>query len=360
MTAGAEPPLPTPTVENATAELRHAPLPALVARLERIRATAADVVADTRDLRLIPPTDGSGWGYLRVPHYGELPLRRHAAIQLAEVSGVPMRYADRMATEMPDLLAENVNRWLDHAPARRLVRMAEDHVRAVVSDRYRVADNYDLAWLLADRAERHGAQVLDCSLTETTMSIRITVPGAAQLVRAGDTVVPGLRASNSEVGAGAWTVEPYTYRLLCRNGLIGEAALYRVHLGRAQAVGAIDYRADTLAAESRALLLQARDVVDATFDPETLSRIVEQLRAATAVPIHEPVRVLSRHVDALDLSDDRRAALLQAYGRAGDDTLYGLTQAITATAREAPTEDEQARLERYAGALLARPQEAVA
>lgn len=341
-------------------ELRRASLPDLVHRLERIRASAADVVADTRELALVPPTDGTGWGTLRVPGYGELPMTRHATVQLAEHTGIPTRYADRMAQEQPDLLSVNVNRWLQAQPARRLVRMAEDHVRAVLSDRYRVADNYDMAFLVADRAQAHGAQVMACSLTEERMSIRLTVPGAAQLIREGDSVVPGVLASNSEVGAGAFSVEPYVYRLLCLNGLVGEASLYKVHLGGKLEVGAIDYQADTRQAEARAFVLQARDVVDATFEPTTLGRVVARLRGTTTVPVLEPARVVERHADALDLTEESRRALLLAYGASGDGTAYGLIQAITATAREAGTEDEQLRMERYAGRILSDPAAAAA
>ncbi len=341
-------------------ELRRASLPDLVHRLERIRASAADVVADTREMALVPPTAGTGWGTLRVPGYGELPLTKHATVQLAEHTGVPMRYAERMATEQPDLLSANINRWLQHAPARRLVRMAEDHVRAVLSDRYKVVDNYDLAFLLADRAQAHGAQVIACSLTEERMYVRLTVPDAAQEIRAGDHVVPGLLAANSEVGSGAFSVEPYVYRLLCQNGLVGEASLYRVHLGGRMEAGAIDYQADTQQAAARAFFLQARDVVDSTFDPAALGVVIQRLRGATTAPVLEPARVLARHADALDLPEDRRNALLLAFGQQADPTAYGLIQAITATAREAGTEEEQVRLERYAGALLSAPAAAVA
>ena len=360
MTEGAVTPLPRVHDRTTIDELRHAKFPELMARLERIRASAVDVVADSRDLALVPPTGGNGWGTFRVPGYGDLPLSRHAAVQLAEHTGIPTRYADRMADALPDLLAENVNRWLQAQPARRLVRMAEDKVRAVLSDRYHTIDNYDVAFLVAERAQSHGAQVLTCSLTEERMSIRITVPNAATDIRAGDRVVPGLLATNSEVGAGAFSVEPYVYRLLCQNGLVGEASLYRVHLGAKLEVGQIDYQADTQQADAKAFLLKTRDVVDSTFDPATLARVVARLRGATEVLIHEPVRVLERHMDALDLTEDARKALLLAMGAANDYTAYGLVQAITATARDAPTVDEELRLQRYAGRILDTTAEAVA
>jgi hypothetical protein len=72
----------------------------------------------------------------------------------------------------------------------------------------------------------------ECSLTEKHMYLKLTVPQYQELVKEGDPVVPGLIVSNSEVGAGAFRVEPFLWRLVCKNGLIGTLRLYQIHLGQ--------------------------------------------------------------------------------------------------------------------------------
>jgi hypothetical protein len=75
-------------------------------------------------------------------HYGVTPLARR---QLADKLKIPYAYFERMREDQPALLDRNVNTWLQSEDERRMLRTLDGQVRAVLSDRYRRLDNFDLA-----------------------------------------------------------------------------------------------------------------------------------------------------------------------------------------------------------------------
>lgn len=343
----------------------------LAARLEHLRDTTRDVVADTRMIEMVIP---DGTPHLSVPGAGQYPLTRHASTQLAEKVGIPQRYFDRMAGSAPDLLAANVNRWLLQEPERRLIRVADGQVRALLSERYRPLDSYDLAVRVAERAVEHQAHVVEASLSETRMYLKLTVPGAreslgaltpvqkAEAVRSGrgianldaDYVVPGLVVSNSDVGAGAFRVEPYVYRLVCSNGMIGEMSLKQIHVGEKLDLGEIVFSERTQSLSDKTLWSKVSDVLDATFTPSTFRAMLDRLKGAQNVALPKVVEVVDVVARDLGITEERKARILQLVSVEGP-TAYGLAQAITGAAQDAPGVDEQVAAERYAGTLIADP-----
>ena len=347
-------------------------------------------MTDTRDLSVEvyetaepqqPGVEPNPWLVrLGIKGHEELPLNHHAHTQLAEKVGVPFAYYERMRKDAPQLFGQNVNHWLQNEPDRRLIRVAEGHVRAVLSDRYRVGlDNYNLAFKVAEQAKEHDATVLQCDLSESRMQIRIGVPNAREKVgemtaelrarysgsnyaRRGSTlmnidadyVVPGLLVSNSEVGAGAFRVEPYVMRLICWNGLIGESSLYKIHVGAKMELGEVVYSDDTLNTADELVWKQVRDIIDRTFDPAVLKAQVARLRGAKEVPVLKPVTVVDATAVKLRLSDKRREDLLRYFSAEGE-TLFGLVNGITRLAQDFTDPDQQSDFERQAGTILATP-----
>lgn len=373
--------------------LPHGSLVDLAQRLEAMKASTRDVVASTKDVAMEvyetpqpqqPGIEPEPW-LVRLGIRGEAkdyPLTRHAHAQLAEKTGIPFRYYSRMLeTGHAPLAAQNVNAWLNDEPERKLIRIAEGRVRAILSDRYRVLDNYDLALLTAQRAMEQKAQVLEASLTETRMSIKITVPHyqekigeltAAQkaLFKGRDThasrpnldadyVVPGVMVSNSEVGSAAFRVEPFVFRLVCWNGLVGQESLYKVHLGSRMEVGEVVYSDETRRLDDQALWAKVRDVIDATFNPDVFRGFVAKLRGAKNQEIAKPIEVTDAVAKNLSLSDQSKEALLRYFTVEGH-TVYGLVQGVTRLAQDYEDPDVQIEMERAAGEILAKPQAVLA
>jgi hypothetical protein len=91
----------------------------LAAELERQHRSKKDFMADTRRLALKPLASGTDNPHEHVMLEGVnggLALRPVAHTQLASPLGIPKPYYDRMLMAEPDLLCDNVNRWLEKQP----------------------------------------------------------------------------------------------------------------------------------------------------------------------------------------------------------------------------------------------------
>ena len=95
-------------------------------------------------------------------------LNKNAHRQLGLQLKIPAPYYERMRAENPGLLMANVNGWFQQSPdTRRMVRTLDGTARAILSDRYRRIDNYEVAQtVLPIISEMQGARIESCELTD--------------------------------------------------------------------------------------------------------------------------------------------------------------------------------------------------
>ena len=203
----------------------------LVNELERQRDSRLDLIVDTTGLMAI--ANEADEIRLEIPSYGEFPLTNWAHGQLADKLGIPRKYYERMRSAGRfELLAENINAWLE-GREKRLIRILDGKIRAILSDRYRIIDNYDLTFLALDEfKKKEVVEIYQIDLTETMLYIKAIDRTLVSEIRQEDIVNGGLIIRNSEVGASALRVEPFILRKVCGNGLILPYSLKKIHLGR--------------------------------------------------------------------------------------------------------------------------------
>lgn len=285
------------------------------------------------------------------------PVNDHAHGQLAARLGIPVKYYRRMQTEYPALLDQNVGGWFIKQPERRMVRMLDGRVRAVLSDRYRKLDNIDLMEhaVIPTLGDTPGLHFQVASLTPEKLHINALLPGLAAEIKRGDVVQAGVSIHNSEVGNGALKVQPRVWRLACLNGLLVDAlALSKYHVGRTADEDAYAvYTDETMKADDHAFFLKVRDVVKAALSESTFATIVEQLQRTTdpSAQIQNPVMAAERLADRYDLDGGEQASLLRHLATGGDLTQWGAINAVTAAAKSADTFDRQADMEAVGGRL---------
>lgn len=284
--------------------------------------------------------------------------------QIAGRLGIPQGYYDRMMKEKPGLLAGNVNAWLD-SDNRYMVRTLDGSARALLSDRYRPLDNLDLAECVLPTLAEGKAKVESCEITESRLYLKAVTPRITAEVKKGDIVQAGLIVSNSEIGLGAIKVEPLVFRLVCLNGaIVNDRAMKRQHVGRRSQFLELDnaeqyYRDETRQADDKAFWLKVRDVVKAMMDEAIFNRIVDRWREATEQKITaDPVKVVERVNKRLGLSDVEGGGVLRHLIEGGDLSAYGLMNAITRTAQDAPSYDRSTELERMGPQILELPRQA--
>ena len=192
-----------------------------------------------------------------------MPATAHAHGQMASKLNLPKVYYDRMLRQCPDLLAQNVNHWLGQSEDTSLIRLLRGQLRAVLSNRYRIVDHHEiLAMVVPELKEMgDGMTIASCQVTESKMYLKVINTNIEEAISVDDPVQAGFILSNSEIGNGSVSVEPFIYRLACTNGMILKDRRQRKnHVGRVTENHDL-YAIDTLAAIDNTFKLKLRDLV---------------------------------------------------------------------------------------------------
>ena len=329
----------------------------LAMELERQSEAKKDYITDTKLLKMTPTGEMGFDSGSRC----EFSVTDHTHGQIASRLDIPAKYYKKMRSEAPALLAANVNNWFHSKPERRMLRTLDGTARAILSERYRRLDNFDLASavlpVLAEMGE--GLHIVSTELTESRMYIKAVNKRVELEVKRGDVVQAGLVISNSEIGLGSLKVEPLIYRLICENGMIAQNfSQKRYHVGRSADEGDMYkiYRDETLKADDRAFFLKVQDTVRAAVDFNKFALIVEQMKAATEQRIEgNPVKAVELVQEQFRFSSDEGSGVLQHLIQGGDLTAYGLLNAITRTSQDVENYDRASELERDGSRVLSLP-----
>ena len=334
----------------------------LAQELERQLATKQDMVVPSSLMRYHTDEGGSCQVMIEandgVGRYGITTLARR---QLAEKLKIPFAYFERMRSEQPALLDRNVNTWLQTDNERRMIRTLDGQVRAVLSDRYRRLDNFDLAENVLPILQRlPDARFESVELTETKMYIKVITPRVQYEMAPGDVVQAGIVITNSEVGQGTLSVQPLVYRLVCSNGLIAsDRGLRKTHVGRilqSDEEAITVFRDDTLVADDKAFFLKVRDVVEAAVSEATFRQVAEKMQKTLDIKlIGDPVKTVEVLANRYILNEVERAGVLRHLILEGDLSGYGLVNAVTHYSQDVDDYDRATEFEALGGKLIELP-----
>jgi hypothetical protein len=344
----------------------------LAQEMERIQASAKDYVVPTDKLVAMPTDKGVELAFQNgVMH--NYRLNSWSASQLAGYTDIPKAYFDRIHSENPLLLAENINHGLQkiaseakrtRKPESRLIRTLDGHVRGLLSSRYRILDAHDMLETVLPVMIDKGMQVVSSEVTERRLFIKALSPKLQAEVKKGDVVQYGLTISTSDVGAGSVRVEPLIYRLVCQNGLIADTAMRKFHMGRNQAENDVyELLTDkTKELSDAAFWSQVRDIVTASMNPDNFQAQVDRLRVAANEPIQnfDLPRVVELTMKATGLTGDGKKNSILAALASGNEgaglTKWGLINSVTRAAKDdALSYEESIEMERAAGQILELP-----
>lgn len=369
----------------------------LVAELQRQKDTRFDFVSDLRHLKvqvgekgllLAPSTSEAGeW----LPD-GPIPFNAKSAGQLGDKCDprVPKKFFDSLLEKRPERLVELVNGLHADAPSKRLVRCLDGNVRAWLSDSYRILDNFDLAFTCMDAAQRVKAQVLEANLSDTHMRIKFTtqsvwdkidttqrnspqggwfagaignqdlqgrtILGATireELPGGPGTVHPIVTVGNSETGHGGLHVRIGILMGVCFNVATLEDVITQIHLGERMQEGV--FSQDTIATDSKAIMMKARDAVLAAFDQEKFKAMVAKAKKAQTDVVEKPTAAIDHLIEATDINQEHKEALLEYFLKDYDQTRFGVAQAVSRVAQDIEDPDAAHEMERIAGNVIKSP-----
>jgi hypothetical protein len=285
--------------------------------------------------------------------------------QTAAYLDIPKSYYDRLRTENVQLLSQNVNHGFSKNPQdKRMLRVLDGRVRAMLSNRYRRMDSYDLMQTVLPIMLETEMSVISSDITERRLYVRALMPKLQTDIKVGDPVQYGLQISSSDVGAGSLRVEPLIFRLVCLNGLITEHAMKKYHVGRVQCEGDDIFELmsdETVALDEAAFWAKCRDVVLASLKPEVFEQQVDKLRAAADRTIKnfdlaEVVELTCKAVGYSTTKDVKQGILeaLASGNQGAGLTQWGLANSFTAVAahNESVGFDDVVELERVGGKII--------
>jgi len=344
----------------------------LAAEVARQAGLKRDFVAPAARIGLLPPTQDRPHLALHLSngnggHSFEVGETAHD--QIANRLGIPVRYYERMQTEAPALLAENVNTWLEKHDGAYLVRTLDGKARALLSERYRPLDHADLVEAIMPAISQRGLEVMSCEITEKRLYLKAIDPCIYKDVPTGrkmgdgshvffDTMCAALVISNSEIGWGALSIESGFYTKACTNlALIAERGMRKYHVGGkfgSNDEGFYELLTDqTRRLTDAAVFMQARDLVASALDQTKFNAMCDDVARMSQDRIEkDPVQVVELAQKKFQLSDTERGSVLKHLIEGGDLTRYGLFNAVTRSAEEARDYDRATQIERMGGEII--------
>lgn len=296
---------------------------------------------------------------------GTFSLHSNAVGQLADRMGIPSRYLKTLAggAEWQMMLAaEILNQHSDWTQRSRvLVRTVGRQVRGVLSDSYRRLNSVEILTAFVEEAAGQGAVISDAYMNDTKVWAETILPTPISIPTKnnGEVIIfAGARFSTSDYGDGAVDMRTFLLNGACLNGMVRESVMKQVHLGSklpdSLALSERTYRLDTETTVSA-----VRDLTRGLYSKETIMQKALEIQGASEIEVDfdRELKKLQSNGSILKAEQQAVEKLLMNNnpddGVQGGATLWKLTQAITAHAREL-TPERARELHEISGHLLDR------
>ncbi|SDG81737.1 hypothetical protein [Pseudonocardia oroxyli] len=159
----------------------------------------------------------------------------------------------------------------------------------------------------------------------------------------------GFVLSNSETGAGAFSIAPQLTVQICTNGMtLTRHVLKEVHLGGKLPAGQITWAADTHTAALDLVLKKARDAVATFLDRDFVRAQLAEITADASAPVGKPVETIEHVSRKLAFSVEQQDTVLNHFLVGGDPTSGGVLHAVTSAAQLQADADAAHGMERVA------------
>ena len=296
---------------------------------------------------------------------GEFSLHDNAIGQLADRMEIPQRYLRNLAggelwaRQLAATVLNEHSGWTERS--RVLVRTVGQQVRGVLSDSYRRLNSVEILTAFVQEAAGQGAVIADAYMNDTKVWAETILPQplVVPTLNNGDVIIfAGARFSTSDYGDGAVDMRAFLLNGACLNGMVRESVMKQVHLGSKLpdnlAISQRTYELDTATTVSA-----VRDLTKGLFSREALERKAYEIQGASEIEVdlENEINKLVKS-SALQKQEGKEVEKLLMKnnpedGVQGGATLWKLTQAITAHARELSPERSR-ELHEISGALMNR------
>lgn len=296
---------------------------------------------------------------------GQFSLHANAIGQLADRMGIPQRYLRTLAGGAEWQIALAATMLNEHSGwtqrSRVLVRTVGKQVRGVLSDSYRRLNSVEILTAFVQEASQQGAVISDAYMNDTKVWAETILPQPLVIPTAknGDVVIfAGARFSTSDYGDGAVDMRSFLLNGACLNGMVRESVMKTVHLG-SKLPDTIALSQKTYELDTQTTVSAVRDLTYGLFSRDTLMQKAYEIQGASEIDVdfeHELKRLTGSGALLKQEGNEVQKILMRndpEDGVQGAATLWKLTQAITAHAREL-TPERSRELHEISGQLMNR------
>jgi len=292
-------------------------------------------------------------------------LHENAVYQLADKIGIPARYLRELANgdewkrQLASVLLNEHSSWTQRT--RVLVRSVGQEVRGVLSDSYRRLNSVEILTGFIEEAGKQGAIVADAFMTDTKVWAETILPKPIIIptMQNGEVFLfAGARFSTSDYGDGAVDMRAFLLNGVCLNGMVRESVMKQVHLG-SKLPDNLQLSERTYQLDTQTTVSAVRDLTKGLFGRENIMQKAIEIQGAGEIEVdmNEELKRMVKAGSLLKSDSENVEKILMRNnpddGVQGGSTLWKLTQAITAHARELdPSRSRE--LHEISGALLNR------
>lgn len=308
--------------------------------------------------------NGEGGLKMNMPD-GQFSLHANAIGQLADRMGIPQRYLRTLAGGAEWQIALAATMLNEHSGwtqrSRVLVRTVGTQVRGVLSDSYRRLNSVEILTAFVQEAAQQGAVISDAYMNDTKVWAETILPQPLVIPTAknGDVVIfAGARFSTSDYGDGAVDMRSFLLNGACLNGMVRESVMKQVHLG-SKLPDNLRLSQETYALDTKTTVSAVRDLTSGLFSRDNLMQKAYEIQGASEmeVDLDRELNNLTKNGHLLKQEGQEVQKILMRNdpedGVQGAATLWKLTQAITAHAREL-TPERSRELHEISGQLMNR------
>ena len=309
--------------------------------------------------------DGDGDALMMNMPEGQFSLHSNAVSQLADRMGVPQRYLRTLAggEEWERQLAATIlNQHSDWTQRSRvLVRAVGMQVRGVLSDSYRRLNSVQILMAFIEEAAGRGAVISDAYMNDTKVWAETILPQPIVVPTAknGDVIIfAGARFSTSDYGDGAVDMRAFLLNGACLNGMVRESVMKQIHLG-SKLPDSLALSQKTYELDTKTTVSAVRDLTRGLFSADSIREKAYEIQGASEmeVDLEREIKKLTSSGSLLKAEGQEVEKLLMKNdpndGVQGGATLWKLTQAITAHARDL-TPERSRELHEISGHLMSR------
>lgn len=296
---------------------------------------------------------------------GQFSLHANAIGQLADRMGIPQRYLRTLAGGAEWQIALAATMLNEHSGwtqrSRVLVRTVGTQVRGVLSDSYRRLNSVEILTAFVQEAAQQGAVISDAYMNDTKVWAETILPQPLVIPTAknGDVIIfAGARFSTSDYGDGAVDMRSFLLNGACLNGMVRESVMKQVHLG-SKLPDNLRLSQETYELDTKTTVSAVRDLTSGLFSRDTLMQKAYEIQGASEmeVDLGRELNNLTKNGHLLKQEGQEVQKILMRNdpedGVQGAATLWKLTQAITAHAREL-TPERSRELHEISGSLMNR------